>query len=68
MRTTLAICSALLLVGCSGEAPVDENTQDVRFDVAPNGRGNITQAQLQAAGATNFARPVPLEFSLYYDC
>jgi phosphate-induced protein 1 len=43
MRTTLAICSAILLAGCTGEIPVDETEGAVQGDLAPNGKGALTR-------------------------
>ena len=42
MRTTLAICSAILLAGCYGEMPVDETENAVQGELAPNGKGALT--------------------------
>jgi hypothetical protein len=44
MRTSLAIFSAILLAGCTGEIPVDETEGAVQSgDLAPNGKGFITR-------------------------
>ena len=43
MRTSLAICSAILLVGCTGEMPVDETEGAVQGELAPTGKGALTR-------------------------
>ncbi|HEX9102724.1 MAG TPA: hypothetical protein VF997_10995, partial [Polyangia bacterium] len=52
MRTILAISTAILLAGCTGEAPIDDTAAAINGgDLAPSGRGFITRdaaAQAQA--------------------
>jgi hypothetical protein len=43
MRTSLALCSAILLAGCTGELPVDESQSELQGDLHPNGRGYLTR-------------------------
>jgi hypothetical protein len=43
MKTSLAIFSAVLLAGCTGEVPVDESQEAVQGELAPNGRGFLTR-------------------------
>ena len=43
MKTSLAICSAILLAGCMGEAPIDESEEAVQGELAPSGRGFVTR-------------------------
>jgi hypothetical protein len=43
MRTSLAICSAILLAGCTGELPVDETGSELQSELRPNGRGYLTR-------------------------
>src|SRR5512142_949604 len=44
MRTILAISTAILLAGCTGELPVDESEAAVNGgDLRPNGQGFITR-------------------------
>ena len=43
MRTILAISTAILLAGCTGEAPVDESQQAVSGELKPNGKGFLTR-------------------------
>src|SRR4051812_5615614 len=43
MRTSLAICSAILLIGCTGEMPVDESESAVQGELRPNGKGYVTR-------------------------
>src|SRR5262245_22389008 len=43
MRTSLAIFSAILLAGCTGEMPVDETEGAVQGELAPNGKGALTR-------------------------
>jgi hypothetical protein len=44
MRTSLAIFSAILLAGCTGEIPVDETEGAVQSgELAPNGKGFLTR-------------------------
>jgi hypothetical protein len=43
MRTSLAIFSAILLAGCTGEMPVDETEGAVQGELAPNGKGFLTR-------------------------
>ena len=43
MRTILAISTAILLAGCTGQAPVDESEAAVQGDLRPTGRGFLTR-------------------------
>ena len=43
MRTILAIGTAILLAGCTGQAPVDESQAAVQGDLRPSGRGFLTR-------------------------
>jgi hypothetical protein len=45
MRTSLAICSAILLAGCTGELPVDETGAELQSELRPNGRGYVTREE-----------------------
>jgi hypothetical protein len=54
MRTSLAICSAILLAGCTGETPVDETQTELQSgDLRPNGQGFLTRD----ANAQNSHKP-----------
>ena len=56
MRTTLALCFAVVLVGCTGETPVDEIEPQLSADAPPTGRGYLTRSQHEAAAPINPAR------------
>ncbi|MCU1276944.1 MAG: hypothetical protein JWM53_490 [bacterium] len=51
MRTILAIFSATLLAGCTGEIPVDETGEAIQGDLHPNGKGYLTRDANAQAGA-----------------
>ncbi|HXU74455.1 MAG TPA: hypothetical protein VN947_34410 [Polyangia bacterium] len=51
MKTSLVIVSAVLLAGCTGELPVDESGEALQGELAPNGRGNLTRSEHEAAAA-----------------
>src|SRR6266550_4332575 len=52
MRTSLAICSAILLAGCTGELPVDETESQLQSgELRPNGRGFLTRDANAQAGS-----------------
>ena len=59
MRTTLAILTALTLVGCNTDpsTPVDETASDLTDDLRPDGRGLLTRDNHQAYEALQAVLP-----------
>ena len=59
MRTTLAILTALTLVGCNADpsTPVDETEADISSDLRPNGQGFLTREGQKSMEAMNAVLP-----------
>jgi Phosphate-induced protein 1 conserved region len=67
MRTTLAFCSAIVLVGCSGELPVDETGAAVQVDeLRPNGKGFLTRSESAPVPSGDAGHGKPSGNGIYY--